>query len=87
MNEINKLVWPSPKGIGILDTAAWDQTVKISQNTKNLEGKTVLTKAPTGTAYNMSYAQKAVDALKKDKLDVEGTAFKAVTVTLLADGA
>jgi len=22
MNEVNKLVWPSPKGIGILDTAA-----------------------------------------------------------------
>ena len=25
MNEINKLVWPSAKGIGILDTAAWDR--------------------------------------------------------------
>jgi NitT/TauT family transport system substrate-binding protein len=26
-NEINKLVWPSPGGIGLMDQAAWDQTV------------------------------------------------------------
>ena len=87
MNEINKLVWPSPKGIGIADQAAWDATVKISQGTKNLEGKTVLTKAPDAAALNMTYAQAAVDALKKDGADVNGTGFKAATVTLNADGA
>ena len=42
MNEINKLIWPSPDGIGIIDQAAWDQTVDISLNTKNGEGSTVL---------------------------------------------
>jgi len=88
MNEINKLIWPSAKGIGILDTAAWDQTVKVAQTTKNLEGKTVLTKAPDAAkAYNMTYAQKAVDALKKDKLDTDGANFKPVTVTLVEGGA
>ena len=87
MNEINKLIWPSSKGIGILDTAAWDQTVKVAQTTKNLEGKTVLTKAPDAKAHNMTYAQKAVDALKKDKLDTEGASFKPATVTLLEGGA
>ena len=25
MNEINKLIWPSPDGIGMIDKAAWDQ--------------------------------------------------------------
>jgi NitT/TauT family transport system substrate-binding protein len=87
MNEINKLIWPSSKGIGILDTAAWDQTVKVAQTTKNLEGKTVLTKAPDAKAHNMTYAQKAVDALKKDKLDTDGASFKPATVTLLEGGA
>ena len=87
MNEINKLIWPSPKGIGILDQAAWDSTVKIAQGTKNLEAKTVLTKAPDAAAANMTYAQKAVDELKKDKVDTDGAGFKAVTVTLAADGA
>ena len=87
MNEINKLIWPSAKGIGILDTAAWDQTIKIAQTTKNLEGKTVLTKAPEAKAQNMTYAQKAVDALKDDKLETTGSGFKPVTVTLLEGGA
>ncbi|MEO8696305.1 MAG: ABC transporter substrate-binding protein [Acidimicrobiales bacterium] len=87
MNEINKLIWPSTKGIGILDTTAWDQTVKIAQGTKNLEGKTVLTKAPDAKAQNMTYAQKAVDALKKDKLETTGATFAPLTVTLLEGGA
>jgi NitT/TauT family transport system substrate-binding protein len=28
VNETNKLIWPSPDGIGIIDEAAWDQTVE-----------------------------------------------------------
>jgi NitT/TauT family transport system substrate-binding protein len=86
MNEINKLVWPSPSGIGILDTAAWAQTVKIAQEAKNLEGKTVLTKDP-GKAYDMTYAQKAVDALKTEGVDVTGSSFKPTTVELKEGGA
>ena len=35
MNEVNKLIWPSPDGIGVIDQAAWDQTVQIAENTKN----------------------------------------------------
>ncbi len=26
-NEVNKLIWPSTNGIGMIDKAAWDQTV------------------------------------------------------------
>ena len=87
MNEINKLIWPSAKGIGLLDPAAWDNTVKIAQGTKNLEGKTVLTKAPEGKAFDMTYVDKALAELKKDKVDVEGAGFKAATVTLAEGGA
>jgi NitT/TauT family transport system substrate-binding protein len=87
MNEINKLVWPSPKGVGILDQAAWDSTVKISQETKNLEGKTVLTKPADAAAANMTFAQKAVDALKADKVDTEGAGFTPITVELAEGGA
>ncbi len=47
MNEVNKLIWPaSGASIGLIDQAAWDQTVEISQNTPNLEGATVLTADP-----------------------------------------
>ena len=48
MNEINKLIWPSPNGIGMVDKTAWDQTVKVASSTKNADGDTVLTKAPRG---------------------------------------
>jgi NitT/TauT family transport system substrate-binding protein len=86
MNEVNKLVWPSAKGIGILDTAAWDQTVTIAKGTKNLEGKTVLTKDP-GVAYEMTYATKAVTELKAEGVETTGSGFKPQTVTLKEGGA
>src|SRR6478609_8363482 len=35
MNEINKLIWPSPAGAGIVDQKLWDQTVQVALNTKN----------------------------------------------------
>ena len=28
MNEVNKLIWPSPEGIGMMDEAQWDQTIE-----------------------------------------------------------
>jgi NitT/TauT family transport system substrate-binding protein len=87
MNEINKLVWPSPNGIGIVDKSAWDQTVKIAQVTKNADGDTVLKKAPEGLAYTNDYAEKALAALKKDGADTTGADFKPITVTLKAGGA
>jgi NitT/TauT family transport system substrate-binding protein len=87
MNEINKLVWPSPAGIGLVDQTAWDRTVQIALRTKNAEGKTVLTKQPEGLAYTNDYAQKAVDALKQQGVDVTGASFKPATVTLNPGGA
>ena len=31
MNEINKLIWPSTIGVGVIDQAAWDRTVEIAR--------------------------------------------------------
>ena len=60
--------------------------MQIAQSAKNLDGKTVLTKAPD-KAYDMTYAQKAVDALKAESADATGASFKPVTVTLNEGGA
>jgi NitT/TauT family transport system substrate-binding protein len=87
MNEVNKLIWPSEQGIGMVDKAAWDQTVKVAGSTKNQAGDTVLTKAPEGLAYTNDYAQKALAALKKAGDDTTGANFKPITVTLNAGGA
>jgi len=87
MNEVSKLIWPSPAGIGIVNQADWDRTVKIAQSTKNADGKTVLTKAPGKDAFTNVYAQKAIDVLKAQGADVTGSTFKPITVTLNAGGA
>ena len=86
MNEINRLIWPSAAGIGIVDTALWDQTVAVAQSTKNDQGATVITKAPDADAYTNDYAQKAVDALKAEGVDVVGDGFKPATITLNEGG-
>jgi NitT/TauT family transport system substrate-binding protein len=87
MNEINKLIWPSPNGIGMVDKAAWDQTVKISEETKNQQGDTVLKGAPEGEAYTNEYADKAIAALKADGVDTVGQDFKPIDVQLKQGGA
>jgi NitT/TauT family transport system substrate-binding protein len=87
MNEVNKLVWPAAKGIGLVDDNDWNQTVTISMTTKNQVGDTVLKKKPEGLSYTNDYMQKALDAAKSAGIDVLGTAFAPQTVTLTAGGA
>ena len=87
MNEVNKLVWPSPNGIGIIDSAEWDQTVEISLNTPNLEGVTVVTSAPPAEAYTNQFAEAANAALQANGLDTTGDGFSPITVELQEGGA
>ena len=86
-NEVNKLIWPSQSGgVGTIDTAAWDRTVKIALGTKNDTGSTIITQKPSADAYSNSYVSKALAELKKEGVDVEGTGFAPLTVTLNAGG-
>jgi NitT/TauT family transport system substrate-binding protein len=71
----------------MVDQSAWDQTVKIAEQTKNQQGDTVLKKPPEGLAYTNDYAQKADAALKEQGVDINGTGFKPITVTLNPGGA
>jgi len=86
MNEVNKLIWPATAGAGLIDKAAWDQTVTIAQGTKNAEGKTVLTKAPEGLAYTNDYVEKALANLKADGVDTTGASYQPTEVTLNKGG-
>ncbi|MFM7082893.1 MAG: ABC transporter substrate-binding protein, partial [Actinomycetota bacterium] len=63
MNEVNKLIWPAANGVGFIDDAAWNCTATLSQETKNLEGGTVLTKAPDAEAYTNDIVTKALEVL------------------------
>jgi NitT/TauT family transport system substrate-binding protein len=86
MNEVNKLIWPSPEGIGYIDQAAWDRTVQISQETKNLEGATVLTAPPTDGAYTNDVVADAWALLEGMGLDLTGEGFTPIEVTLNEGG-
>ena len=86
MNEINKLIWPSPNGIGIIDEAAWAQTVGIAMQTKNADDVTIITKEPDPEAFTNEYASAADKALEGMGLNVTGTDFQPLTVTLKEGG-
>ena len=87
MNEVNKLIWPSPAGVGVMDPAAWQQTVDISLNTPNLDGLTVITAEPPATAYTTQYAEAANAALTAEGLNTTGDDFTPITVELKEGGA
>jgi NitT/TauT family transport system substrate-binding protein len=76
MNEINKLVWPAPDGIGALDVDAWNQTVETAT-----EGG-VLTEAPAEGAYRTDLAESAREGLE----DATGTDWTAPTVEISPGG-
>jgi NitT/TauT family transport system substrate-binding protein len=79
MNEINALIWPSPNGIGLLDKAAYDQTIQIATTYK------VLKAAPSADATRTDLAQKALTALGSS-VDTKGASFQKQTVTLKEGG-
>jgi NitT/TauT family transport system substrate-binding protein len=77
MNEINALIWPSPNGIGMLDPAAWAQTVKISRDFK------ILKNDPASWAYRTDLAQAALAGLEGD---TKGASFQKATVEVTPNG-
>ncbi len=79
MNEINKLTWPSPGGVGVMNTAAFNRTAKIAKQFK------VIAKAPNG-AYRTDLAKGALALLKKQSVDVVGAKYKPAVVKVTAGG-
>ena len=87
MNEINKLIWPAPNGVGFIDQAAWDRTAEIAQNTSNLEGATVLTAPPDAEAFTNDIVTEALANLDELGVDTTGESFEPIEVTLQEGGA
>jgi len=77
MNEINPLIWPSPDGIGILDTGLWQQTVDIS-----LESE-IITEEPPAEAYRTDLAEAALEGIEEE---TTGDGFTKGTVEVTAGG-
>jgi len=79
MNEINKLVWPNPTGIGHVSKKQIANTANIAKTYG------VIKKLPSG-ATTYSLADQALDQLKKAGIDIYGNSYKPINVTVTAGG-
>ena len=79
MNEINALIWPDAKGIGIMDKAAFNRTAQIAKQFK------VIKTTPSG-AYRDDLAKAAVAQLKSQGVDVYGKSWKKAVVKVTPGG-
>jgi|GEM_PF-13301 len=80
LNEINKLIWPSPAGIGVMDEALWEQTVNVA-----VEGK-VIPEAPSDGAYRTDLVEAALAGAQAADADVTGESWEAETVEITPGG-
>jgi NitT/TauT family transport system substrate-binding protein len=88
MNEINKLIWPSPaEGAGTVVQDLWDQTVEVSLNTRNAEGSTVITAEPDAEAWTADINTAALALLADMDVNVVGDGFEPIEVELVEGGA
>jgi len=78
LNEVNRLIWPSPQGIGMMNAQRWLETAKISHRYRVTK-----TLADRGS-YTNEYVQKALDSLQD--VDTKGRSWKPNVVSLLGRG-
>ncbi|WP_420113469.1 ABC transporter substrate-binding protein [Pseudactinotalea sp.] len=83
-NETNKLIWPAANGIGVIDTAAWDQTVAGALAAVNEQGQHLITAEPPETAWSNDYIEQAISELSD--VDTTGESFQPIEVTLAEGG-
>lgn len=84
MNEVNKLIWTGGD-FGVVDSAAWDKTVKGALAAKNQDGLNLITTEPPASAYSNDYIQKALSALKDEGVTVDGD-YTPIDITLTEGG-
>lgn len=84
MNEINKLVWPSPAGIGVMDADLWQQSVDVALDADFVSEDP----GGEGISYRNDLAQAALDSLAADfpDLDLIGADWEAPEVEITPNG-
>lgn len=80
MNEVNKLIWPSPDGIGRLDTESWNQTVEW------LLFMGAIGEEPGDSKYREDLVTAALKSLSAEGLDVTGEDWRPASITVRAGG-
>jgi NitT/TauT family transport system substrate-binding protein len=80
MNEINKLIWPAPLGVGVMNPVAFARTAKIAQQFK------VTTKLQGRSSYRTDLSRKAIALLRKQGVNVTGKGYKPIVVKVTEGG-
>ena len=80
LNEVNALIWPAPQGIGVMEPESWEVTKQIA-----LDGK-VIKKPASDDSYRTDIAEDAMNELKDDDMDVNGTDWQKETVQVTEGG-
>lgn len=82
LNEISKLIWPSPAGIGMMDEDLWTQTVAVA-----LDGQ-VISEEPSMDAWRSDLSMAALDDLGMgmEGIDLTGADWQPVEVELREGG-
>jgi NitT/TauT family transport system substrate-binding protein len=83
MNEVNKLIWPSPNGIGIMDPAAFEITAQIA-----LDYGIISEAADPAAVYRTDLAEAALEGLMADYagMDFNGAGFVPMEVAITPNG-
>ena len=84
MNEVNKLIWAGGP-FGLIDKAAWDQTVAGALSARNQDGLELITEEPFASAYSNEYIQQALDELAEEGVTVDGE-YTPIDVALTEGG-
>lgn len=84
MNEVNKLIWGGDP-FGVVNEAAWDQTVAGALAAVNQDGLNLITAEPAESAYSNEYIEKALEELEAEGVTVDGT-YTPIEVTLTEGG-
>jgi NitT/TauT family transport system substrate-binding protein len=80
LNEINALIWPSPRGLGIMDREGLAQTAQIAQQYQ------IIKRPPDAGIYRTDLAQDALAELHRQGFETEGLGFKKRTVQITKGG-
>ena len=80
MNEINALIWPAPKGIGLMNPKDYAFTARTTAKYNHLK------KVPGHQAYRTDLAKAAQAILKKQHLDIYGKGWKKAKVNVTPGG-
>lgn len=82
MNEVNRLIWPSPNGVGVMDADLFAQTADIALNYE------VISQEPDEGAYRNDLVEAALAELQEEypELDVFGLDYEPAEVEVTPNG-